>query len=91
MLKVKNVQDIRYYLYVSDQKVNMLFEQMFAEQVRKKRGKLAVEFRRRIVASTTQLHWAGSTGICENNSRHNFAPEFQVTAQFRQLPTDLRA
>ena len=30
MLKNKKIDDVRYYLYVSDTKLNMLFEQLFS-------------------------------------------------------------
>lgn len=43
MLRIKNSQNIRYYLYVSDLKVNMLFEQMFAAGKRTRRGKVTVK------------------------------------------------
>ena len=42
-LKIKRSQDFRYYLYVSDTKVDMLFEQMFAAAKRKSHIELAVK------------------------------------------------
>ena len=58
MLRIKNSQDIRYYLYVSDLKVDMLFEQMFAGNKRTRRGKVSVK--------------AGPvTGSCETETEDN--------------------
>ena len=43
MLRIKNSQDIRYYLYVSDLKVDMLFEQVFTLGKRTRRGKVSLK------------------------------------------------
>jgi hypothetical protein len=43
MFKIKDSRDIRFYLYVSDAKVDMLFEQMFRAQKRATKGQLTVK------------------------------------------------